>query len=83
MIGVLYFLCFAVSTLCAFLLMRSWLRTRVRLLLWTGIGFTGIALNNLLLVVDNSIDADLATWRGVPTLAGLLLLIWGLTGERS
>lgn len=83
MIAILYFLCFAVSTTCAVMLLRSWARTRVALLLWSGIGFTGIALNNLLLVIDNSIAADLSAWRSLPTLIGLVIFIWGLTGERA
>ena len=83
MIAAIYGLCLLVSTLCAVLLLRAWKRTRVPLLMWSGIGFSGIALNNLILVIDNNIDADLSTWRSVPTLVGLLLFIWGLTGEQS
>jgi uncharacterized protein DUF5985 len=82
-IGALYFLCFAISTACAMLLLRAYTKTRVALLLWSGIGFTGIALNNLLLVVDNTIAADLSVWRSVPTLIGLIIFIWGLAGERA
>lgn len=83
MIHVLYTLCFAVSALCAFLLMRAYSRTRVPLLLFSGIGFIGIALNNLLLVIDSYIAADLSTWRSAPTLVGLVIFIWGLVGERT
>ena len=83
MITALYILCFAVSATCALLLLRSWIRTRVPLLMWATIGFCGIALNNLLVVIDNTIAADLSAWRSVPTLAGLLVFIWGLAGDRS
>jgi uncharacterized protein DUF5985 len=82
-IASLYFLCFAISTTCAVLLLRAFVKSRIALLLWSGIGFTGIALNNLLLVVDNSIAADLSVWRSVPTLIGLIIFIWGLAGERA
>jgi uncharacterized protein DUF5985 len=82
-IGALYLLCFAISSACALLLLRAFARTRVPLLLWSGIGFTGIALNNLLLVVDNTVAADLSVWRSVPTLIGLIIFIWGLAGERA
>ena len=83
MINALYFFCFAVSALCAWLLLRFWSKARVPLLLWSGIGFTGIAINNLLVVIDHNIAADLSAWRGAPTLLGLAIFIWGLTGERS
>lgn len=83
MITALYVLCFVVSLACAVLLLRSWLRTRVPLLLWATIGFSGIALNNFLVVIDASVAADLSSWRSVPALAGLLVFIWGLAGDRS
>lgn len=79
---VLVLLCFAVSAACAILLLRAWRRTKLRLLMFSGLGFSGIALNNLLLVVDASAVPDLSTWRGTPTLVGLGIFIWGLIGER-
>jgi peptidoglycan/LPS O-acetylase OafA/YrhL len=78
----LYVLCFAVSATCAFMLLRAWRTSRVRLLLWSGIGFTGIAINNLILVIDSQIAADFSSWRSAPTLVGLVILIWGLAEER-
>jgi Family of unknown function (DUF5985) len=80
---VLYLLCFGVSATCAVMLLRSWRTSRVRLLLWSGIGFSGIALNNLLLVVGENAGRDWSAWRGAPALAGLIVMIWGLIEERS
>ncbi len=83
MTSILYVLCFVVSALCAVLLYRGYRRTKLLLLLYSTIGFTGMALNNLLNVIDNSLAADLSNWRGVPTLLGLVVFIWGLAGERD
>lgn len=83
MIVVIDALCFIVSATCAFMLLRAYSGSRVRLLLWSGVGFVGIALNNLLLVIDDQIAADLSTVRSTPTLIGLLFFIWGLVAERN
>ena len=81
--AILYLLCFGVSAMCAVMLLRSWKTTRVRLLLWSGIGFSGIALSNLLLVIGENAGRDWSEWRGAPALAGLIVMIWGLIEERS
>lgn len=44
-----YILCAVTSVLCAGLLVRSYLRSRVRLLLWSALCFVGLAVNNVLL----------------------------------
>jgi hypothetical protein len=78
-----YLLCAATSSLCAVLLLRAYARTGTRLLLWSGLCFTGLALNNALLVVDLIIvpDIDLSTWRLVPAVVGAALLLYGLIWE--
>jgi len=78
-----YLLCAATSSLCAVLLLRAYARTRTRLLLWSGLCFTGLALNNTLLVVDLIVvpDTDLSTWRLVPAVIGVALLLYGLVWE--
>lgn len=81
--AILYLLCFAVSVTCAVMLLRAWTSSRVRLLLWSGIGFSGIAINNLLLVIGESAGYDWSVWRGAPTLVGLIVMIWGLAEERA
>ena len=50
MIQLVYVLCALTSIACAVLLLRGYFRTRVRLLLWSGLCFVGLALNNALLV---------------------------------
>jgi hypothetical protein len=78
-----YILCAATALACAVLLLRSYLRNHTRLLLWSGLCFVGLALNNALLFIDLVVvpTIDLSLWRGLSALAGLLLLIYGLVGD--
>ena len=65
------------------LLLRAYARTRTRLLLWSGLCFVGVGLNNVVLVVDLILvpDTDLSTWRLVPAAAGIVLLVYGLAWD--
>jgi hypothetical protein len=83
MATVVYALCALTSVLCAVLLLRGFAATGARLLLWAGLCFVGLAINNVLLFVDLGLmpGLDLAVWRSLPTLAGLGLLIFGLVWE--
>ncbi|HEY6138785.1 MAG TPA: DUF5985 family protein [Thermoanaerobaculia bacterium] len=78
-----YILCILTSLVCAVLLVRGWLATRVRLLLWSALCFIGLALNNILLFVDVRVlpETDLSVVRTLPALAGILLLLYGLIWE--
>lgn len=83
MAEVVYVLCAATGVACAALLLRGYARTGTRLLLWSGLCFVGLALNNVVLVIDLMVvpDTDLYTWRLVPAAAGILLLLYGLVWE--
>lgn len=84
MMGTLvYALCALTSLACAVLLLRGYARTRVRLLLWSGLCFAGLALNNTILLVDMRVvpDIDLSVWRTLPALAGIVILLYGLVWE--
>jgi len=78
-----YLLCAATSSACAVLLLRAHARTGTRLLLWSGLCFIGLALTNAVLVVDLMLipDVDLSTWRLLPAVAGVALLLYGLIWE--
>ena len=78
-----YLLSALISLACAGLLLRSFARSRCGLLLWAGICFAGLTLNNLLLFVDKVVvtDVDLSAWRTAPALAGMLALVVGLIWE--
>jgi hypothetical protein len=80
MATVVYVLCALTSCTCAVLLARSWQRTRTRLLMWSALCFTFLALNNILLVVDLAIwtSGDLRIVRSATALAGVAVLLYGL-----
>lgn len=83
MAGAVYILCTLTCILCATLLLRSYARKRVRLLLWSGLCFTGLALNNILLFADLILfpNIDLSVPRDLTTLASMALLLYGLVWE--
>jgi hypothetical protein len=81
--NVVYILCAATSTLCAVLLYRGYRASGARLLFWSALCFLGLALNNIVLIVDVRVvpEIDLSSWRLVPALAGVALLLYGLIWE--
>lgn len=83
MTGVIYGLCMVTAFGCAWLLLRSYTRTRSRLLLWSGLCFVGLGLNNFLLVLDRYVfpTVDLSIVRLIPALMGMSLLLYGLIWE--
>jgi len=83
--AVVYVLCFLTSAACAFLLGRSYRRSRVRLLFWSSICFAFLAGNNLALVLDLIIwpDGDLRIVRLLLALAAVVSLIWGFIWDRE
>ena len=83
MSSAVYALCAATSTVCAVLLLRAWARDQVRLLLWSGVCFAGLTVNNLLLVIDLAVveHRDLSVARGATALASVSVLLLGLVWE--
>ncbi|HEX5726286.1 MAG TPA: DUF5985 family protein [Longimicrobiaceae bacterium] len=83
MATLVYALCALTSLLCTVLLARGYLHTRARLLLWAALCFGGLALNNVLLFVDEAAvpSMDLSVWRSLPALAGVVLLVYGLVWD--
>jgi hypothetical protein len=83
MSSVVYSLCAVTSLACAVLLLRGYRRSGVRLLFWSGLCFVGLALDNTLLFVDQIVipDIDLWTYRRLPGLISLSLLLYGLIWE--
>lgn len=79
----IYVLCFATCLGCAFLLLRAYRRTGTRLLLWTGMCFGLLSINNLAVVLDLVIfvEEDLQLWRHAASLAAVATLIVGLVWE--
>lgn len=69
--------------LCAVLLLRAYLRSGKRLLLWSGLCFAGLTVSNMLVFVDLAIvtEVSLYMWRQVVASVSLLLLLYGLVWE--
>lgn len=81
----IYSLCALTAAACAVLLLRGYLSTRSRLLLWSAMCFAGLTVNNVLLVLDRIVftTVDLSTWRLAVALAAVILLLCGLILESS
>jgi hypothetical protein len=80
----IYLLCAVTSVICAVLLLRGFARTGVRFLFWSSLCFIGLAVNNLLVVIDLAVlvkQVELADERGVAALLGLAALVFGLVSE--
>ena len=81
---IVYVLCALTSVLCAGLLIRSYRSNKSRLLLWSTLCFVGLALNNILLLVDLVLTGDavdLRLFRSFSALIALATLIIGLVWE--
>ena len=83
MAAAVYVLCFLTSLTCTVLLFKGYIRTKTRLLLWTGLCFVGMAVNNALLFIYRVLlpNADLFYARLLPVLIGLMFLLYGLIWE--
>lgn len=83
MAGFIYSLCALAACGCAFLLLRAYERTGMRLLLWSGACFTVLTLNNVLIAVDLIIfpRTDLFVLRNATGLIAIALLLYGLIWE--
>lgn len=84
MADIAYILCTLTSIACAVFLLRGYKQTGSRLLFLSGLCFVGLALNNILVIVDVRVlpNVDLSAVRSLPALAGLVLLIFGLIWEK-
>lgn len=75
-----YILCGVMCLLCALLLLRGYARSRTRLLLWSGLCFVGLTVNNVFLFLDKVTfrEIDLQPWRAGTALVSLLPLLYGM-----
>ena len=80
-----YTLCFATSTLCAYLLGRSFRRTRSKLLFWSALCFALLAVVNFLVVLDMLVypDVDLRPARLALSLAAVSVLLFGFIWDED
>ena len=80
-----YLLCFLTSVTCAWLLGRSYGRTRARMLLWSAVCFGFLALANLFVVLDLLVypDVDLRPVRLWLSLAAVAVLLFGFIWDQD
>jgi hypothetical protein len=85
MVVVVYTLGALTSFACAVLLLRGYLRGRRKLLLWSGLCFLGLGLNNALIFVDLVIlpEIDLYLLRLWAVLLAMALMLYGLIWESN
>ena len=78
-----FFLCVLASAACMWLLLRGWRQTGSTLLLWSGLCFVGLTLNNLAVFFDLVVfvSTDLSPLRQVAALGAVLVLLWGFMWE--
>lgn len=81
--ALVYLSCALAALGCAVLLLRGYARTKARFLLWSGVCFSLLTLNNALVMVDGVVlpDVDLSIVRHLTALAGISCLLWGLVWE--
>jgi hypothetical protein len=81
-----YLLCFATSAACAFLLARSFFKSRSRMLFWSAVCFALLALVNLAVIFDLVIypdDIDLKPLRLWLTLLAVAVLLFGFIWDED
>ena len=80
---IVYLLCAATSLFCTYLLFKTYQRERRALLFWSTACFVGLALNNILLVVDLILlpKVDLSLPRALSGLAAVSVLLYGFVWE--
>ena len=79
----IYLLCAITSLVAAVLLLRQYQARRTPLLLWSCIGFFGLAVNNMLVFVDFALltGSDIALARALAGVGAILVLLYGLIWE--
>lgn len=71
------------SIACTVLLLRAYAANGSRLLLWSGLCFVFLSINNVLLFLDLPLftEVDLRPYRLIAALVGLLFLLYGFIWE--
>ena len=85
MSAVIYVLCTLTSLACAWLLLSRYRDSGHRLLFWSGLCFSWMTLNNLILLFDKLLlpDTDLQLLRQISALVAVSMLVYGLIYEKD
>lgn len=83
MAALIYSLCALTALVCTVLLLQAYSRKGLRLLLWSGLCFVGLAISNAVLLFDLSVVAEISLypWRLAIAAGSMLLLLYGLIFE--
>jgi hypothetical protein len=83
--AIVYFLCFATSTACAWLLARNYRKARAPLLLWSSLCFLFLAANNFVVILDLMLipSIDFRLTRLLLSLAAVGVLLFGFIWRHS
>lgn len=82
MLQSIYLLSALTAIVCALLLLRGYRRSGGRLLLWSGLCFLGLAVDNLLLFFDMYYPAlSFEVPRKLAAIVGLSALIYGMVWD--
>jgi hypothetical protein len=81
----IYLLCAGTSLAAAVLLLRQYTARRSPILLWSCIGFLGLAVNNVFVYLDFALlpEMDLALPRSFAGAAAMVALVYGLLRETT
>ncbi|HEV2322991.1 MAG TPA: DUF5985 family protein [Terracidiphilus sp.] len=78
-----YILCTLVSLICAVLLLRGYIRGRHKLLLWSGLCFSGLTAANVVMFFDLVLLPNVSLYlvRETITAFSMLILLFGMIWE--
>lgn len=85
MAEIIYIICALTSIVCSVLLIRAYSRNKVALLLWSGLCFVFLSLNNILLFMDLVIypDVNITIYRNLTNALAMGLMVYGLVFKSS
>jgi hypothetical protein len=81
---IVYILGTLVTMLCSALLLRAYAKSKMPLLLWSGLCFALLTVSNALLFIDLILlgdDVTLYVWRLASAALGMVMLVYGLIFE--
>ena len=81
--ALVYILCTATAVSCGLLLLRGYRHSHARLLLWSGLFFLLLSVENALLLSDKILfpSIDLSLWRPPVGLVAVMVLLFGMIWE--
>ena len=83
MSAVVFTLSLVTSIICAGLLFRQFAHTKMRLLFWSALCFSALAVNNLFVLLDIVLlpEIDLLGWRQFFSLLAICILLYAFIWE--